>query len=155
MQLRNLLIATVISPEMLVALGTYAAYVHYPAFFEFIGSKLISDAENWKYIAALPLALVGWSIKVMSDIRNPSDKEQNKILYLWPSYPLLVGRLYVALAMSFATAATSISLLILGKELRPEIIGAVFVGSTAISLIVATGFFMARDKIKELLTRHI
>lgn len=154
MQMRNVVAAVVISPELVIALAIYSLYLNYPAPLAFIGSKLISDSENWKYIAAVPPALVGWGVKALSDIRHPSEKEQNKLLYSWPGYPLLVGRLYVALGISFAAAAASVALCMLGKGLRPELVGAIFVGALAVSLVVSACLAFARVRVRELLVQH-
>ncbi|NIK40768.1 hypothetical protein FHY12_003093 [Xanthomonas arboricola] len=75
MRVRNLFVAVVISPELVVVLAVYALFINYPAVTAFIGSKLLAEADNWKYIAVVPPALVGWSVKAMSDIRNPSNNE--------------------------------------------------------------------------------
>lgn len=154
MRVRNLLAAVVISPELLVVLAVYALFVNYPTVLALIGSKLQSDADNWKYIAIVPPAMVGWSIKAMSDIRNPSDKEHNKLLYSWPHYPLLVARLYLAIAISFAAAVASVGLCLLGKDLAPAVVGAFFVGAMAVSLTVAACLTFARDRVRELLIHH-
>lgn len=154
MQLRNLLAAVLISPELLVALAVLALHLNYPSPFEFIGSKLISDAENWKYIIVVPPVLVGVSFRAMSDMRAPSDKEQGKILYSWPAYRLLVGRLYVAVAISSLAAATSVALCLFGKGLTSAVVGSVFVGALAISITVAASLWFARDRLKELLVHH-
>lgn len=154
MKTRNLLAAAFISPELVLALAVYALYANYPSLLAFVGTKLLSESENWKYITFVPPALVGWSVKAMSDIRNPSDKEHNKLLYSWPNYPLLVGRLYVAVAVSFVAAVASVGLLLLGKGLPPAVVGAVFVGATAVSLTVAAGLTLARDCVREILILH-
>ena len=146
--------ALLISPELVAVLAAYALFVNYPVVPAFIGSKLLSEADNWKYIAVVPPALVGWSVKVMSDIRNPSDKEFNKLLYSWPHYPLLVARLYLAIALSFTAAVGSVGLCLLGKDLQPAVVGAFFVGAMAVSLIVAAGLTFARDRVRELLVHH-
>lgn len=154
MHIRNLLAAVFISPELVVALAVYALFVNYPFILTFIGSKLLSEADNWKYIAVVPLALVGWSVKAMSDIRNPSDKEHNKLLYSWPHYPLLVARLYVAVAVSFTAAVASVGLCLFGKGLPPAVVGAFFVGAMVVSITVAAGLTFARDRVRELLVHH-
>lgn len=154
MRIRNLLTAVLISPELVLALVVYAIYANYPNLLAFIGTQLLSDSENWKYIAIVPPAMVGWSVKVMSDIRNPSDKEHNKLLYSWPSYPLLVSRLYAAVAVSFIAAVASVGLCLFGKGLQPAVVGAVFVGAMAVSLTVAAGLTFARDRVRELLVHH-
>jgi hypothetical protein len=154
MRIRNLLAAALISPELVVVLAVYGLFVNYPAVFVFVGAKLLGEAENWKYIAVVPPALVGWSVKAMSDIRNPLDKEHNKLLYSWPHYPLLVARLYLAIALSFAAAVASVGLCLLGKDLQPAVVGAFFVGALAISLTVAAGLTFARDRVREVLLHY-
>ncbi len=154
MQLRNIFTAILISPELVLVLGVCAVYINFPAALAFLGSKLVSDSENWKYVAAVPPVLIGWSFKVMSEIRNPSDMQQNKLLYLWPGYPLLIGRLYVAIAIASFAAIASVALCLLGRGLRPEIVGAVFVATMAVSLVVSAGLTFARDRLRELLTQH-
>lgn len=154
MTARNLFLAIVTAPELLVSLVVLALLIYYPQPFALIGEKLTSDSENWKYITVLPSALFAWCVKLFSDIRSPSDKQDNKLLYDWPLYKLLVARLYLALIFSGISAATAISLWLLGKNLEHSTIGALFVGSVAVALVVSATLTFARSRLKELLTMH-
>ena len=154
MTARNLFLAIVTAPELLISLVVLALLIYYPQPFALIGEKLTSDSENWKYITVLPSALFAWCVKLFSDIRSPSDKQDNKLLYDWPLYKLLVARLYLALIFSGISAATAISLWLLGKNLGHSTIGALFVGSVAVALVVSATLTFARSRLKELLTMH-
>ena len=151
---KNVLLAIVTAPELLVLLIVYAALLYYPQPFVFVGEKLVSDSESWKYIIVLPTALFTWSVKLFSDLRSPSDKQENKLLYDWPLYKVLVARLYLALLFSGLAAATAIFLWLLGKQLEHHTIGALFIGATAVSLVVSATLTFARARLKELLTQH-
>lgn len=151
---RNVLLAIVTAPELLVSLIVLAALIYYPQPFAFVGEKLTSDSESWKYIIVLPSALFAWCVKLFSDLRSPSDKQENKLLYDWPLYKLLVARLYLALVFSGLAAATAICLWLLGKHLEHRTIGALFIGATGVSLVVSATLTFARARLKELLTQH-
>lgn len=151
---RNILIAILVSPELLVALVVWALLLHFPGAFSEIGTKLVSDSENWKYVTVVPTGLFVWSVTLFGDIRNPVDKEANRLLYAWPHYGLLVGRLYVALALSGVAAAVAVALWLLGKGLDHAAIGALFVGALGVSLVVAATLTFARSRIRELLVQH-
>lgn len=154
MPARNLLIAIATAPELLFSLIVFAALLYFPQPFGFVGERLSSDSENWKYITVIPSGLFVWCVKIFSDMRSPSDKQENKLLYDWPHYTFLVARLYLALALSGFAAATSICLWLLGKDLGHRTIGALFVGAIGVSLIVAAILTFARSRLRELLTQH-
>lgn len=151
---RNLVIAIVTAPELLVSLIVFAVYIYYPQPLEFVGERLTSETESWKYITVIPCGFFAWCVKLFSDIRSPSDKTDNKMLYGWPHYKLLVARLYLALVLSGLSAAISIGLWLLGKNLDHSIIGALFVGAAGVSLVVSATLTFARSRLKELLTQH-
>lgn len=154
MLVRNLMIAVIASPELLVGLAVWALVLCFPSMFGEIGAKLVSDSENWKYVTAVPTGLFVWSATVFGDIRNPVDKDANRLLYNWPHYRLLVGRLYLALALSVSAAAVAISLWLFGKSLDHAAIGALFVGALGVSLVVAATLTFARSRVRELLVQH-
>lgn len=151
---RNLLVAAVVSPELLVALAVWALSVNFPGVFSQIGAKLVSDSENWKYVTVAPTALLAWSATLFGDIRNPVDKEANRLLYRWPHYRLLVGRLYLALALSGLAAAVAVSLWLFGKGLSHALIGSLFLGALGVSLAVAATLTFARARIRELVVQY-
>jgi len=151
---KNIFLAIVTAPELLVSLIVLALLIYYPQPFVLVGEKLTSDSENWKYITAMPSALFVWCVKLFGDIRSPSDKQENKLLYDWPLYKLLVARLHLALVFSGLSAGTAISLWLLGKNLGHHTIGALFVGSVGVSLVVSATLTFARSHLKELLTKH-
>lgn len=154
MLVRNLVIAIVTAPELLVSLIVLAIYIYYPQSLGFVGEKLTSETESWKYITAIPCGFFIWCVKLFSDMRSPSDKAENKILYGWPQYKLLVARLYLALVLSGLSAAVSIGLWLLGKNLDHRIIGALFIGAIGVSAVVSATLTFARSRLKELLTQH-
>jgi len=151
---RNLFLAIVTAPELLAPLVVLALLIYCPQPLTLIGEKLTSDAENWKYVTVIPSALFAWCVKLFSDIRSPSDKQENKLLYGWPHYKFLVARLYLALFFSGLSAATAISLWLLGKNFEHPTIGALFVGCVGVALIVSATLTFARSRLKELLTMH-
>jgi len=151
---RNLLIAIVTAPELLFSLIVLAALLYYPQPFVFVGERLANDSESWKYITVIPSALFVWCVKIFSDMRSPSDKQENKLLYDWPYYKFLVARLYLTLVLSGFAAATSICLWLLGKNLEHRTIGALFVGAIGVSLVGAAILTFARSRLRELLTQH-
>lgn len=154
MLVKNLVVATVTAPELLVSLIVLAIYIYYPQPLELVGEKLTSETESWKYITVIPCGFFVWCVKLFSDIRSPSDKAENKVLYDWPHYKLLVARLYLALVLSGLSAAVSIGFWLLGKNLDHPMIGALFVGVVCVSLVVSATLTFARSRLKELLTQH-
>jgi|JI10StandDraft_1071094.scaffolds.fasta_scaffold277819_1 hypothetical protein len=151
---RNVFLGILTAPELLFSLIVIATLVYCPQPFAFVGEKLTSDPESWKYIIVLPSALFAWCVKLFSDLRSPSDKQENKLLYDWPLYKLFVARLYLALTFSGLAAATAICLWLLGKHLDHRTIGALFVGATGVSLVVAATLTFAHARLKELLIQH-
>ncbi len=153
-QWRNILIAIITAPELLIALAVYALWLFQPSIVEFLGDRLKAESENWKYLNFLPAALLAASFKYATKIRAPSEAKSNKTLYDWPEYHLLVARVNMALVFAGLAATCLVSLWLFGKHLENSIVGAVFLAGTLISAFVAIALGLAVPKINELLTQH-
>ncbi|WP_372382644.1 hypothetical protein ACCQ12_00330 [Xanthomonas sp. NCPPB 1068] len=150
---RNIIIALITAPELLSGLVVFATYVYQPHLFILAGTHML-DSEVWKYIIVLPTAFTAWSIKTSKEIRAPADKELNKKLYEWPHYPLLVGRIYLALIISILCSATAILTWIFAKKSSPEMIALLYFSSTLISGATAALLTLASQKVPEILTKY-
>jgi hypothetical protein len=153
-QWRNILIAIITAPELLLALAVYAFWLFQPSIVEFLGDRLKSDAENWKYLNFLPAAFLAASFKYAARIRAPSEAKTNKTLYNWPEYHLLIARVNMALVFSGLAATCLVSLWLFGKQLESSVVGAIFLAGTLVSAFVVIALSLAAPKINELLTKH-
>jgi hypothetical protein len=151
---RNLIIGILASPELLAVLLVWALLVYFPEVFSQVGVGLANDSEAWKYITVLPTGLFVWSAKLFGEIRSPADRAENKRLYEWPHYRLLVARLYLAIFISGFSAAISIGLWLFGKSLESVAIGGVFIAALAVSVVVAATLTFARARIREILVHY-
>jgi len=151
---RKLLIATSAAPELLAALSAYGLWLVRPAIFASIGSSLKGDPEVWTYLNVLPIALVAACFRFGAKIRAPLEAQYNKKLYEWPDYKLLVVSVNIALLIGALAAVTQVSLWMFGKQLRDDLVGLLFSGSTLILLVATAGLAFASMKIGEILTEH-
>ena len=151
---KNLLVAAVVAPEFVSALAVYAIWLHWPELFSFIGSRLKSDTDVWKYLNFLPIALLTACFRFAAKLRAPLEPEHNKKLYAWPDYKLLVGRINLALTIGSIAGITQFLLWMFGKQLHDGVIGVVFVGCTFILSVITAGLMLASMKIGEILVEH-
>lgn len=152
-KLKNIFLATFVSPEVLVGLAVVLLYVFVPEFLAELGSKLQSDSEIWKYAPTLTLLFSGAAFRYSSKIRAPMDNSPNTALYEWPLYPLLVARVMVSLWFAVLCGVAGIALWIFGKSMSYKMVGGVFLSATGISATTAFTMLLAHQKLRELLER--
>lgn len=145
-----LLASIFISPEMLVALALYLAYVHFPGAYSYLGERLVSDPDVWKYLPTLTLVLSGFAFQQSFKLRAPLSNG-NKTLYQWPAYLYLVDRVYVCLVIAVLSAATAISLWVFGETMAPTNVAFIFLLGSMVSGITGLTMLLAHQKIIELL----
>lgn len=153
-RLKNLLFATFISPELVLALIVLVISYFAPTYTEKLGIAIHSDTEIWKYLPALTLIFSGAAINSSFKLRAPLESFSNKRLYEWPLYQLLVDRVYIGISFGIISAAASLMLWILGENLEPTYIAVIFLTATLVSGTTALSMLLAQQRLRELVERH-
>lgn len=153
-RIRNLLLTTFVSPELVVVLLVAMGYVYSSEFIDALGRKLKSDSEVWKYTPTLILLFAGAAFGFSSKIRAPLENSSNKLLYEWPLYPLLVDRVLVSMAFSSTCGAIGLLLWVFGQSLPATTVGGVFLVATGVSATTALTMLLAHQKLRELIDRY-
>jgi hypothetical protein len=154
MRLKNLLLATVISPESLIVLAIFALSGYFPLELQTLGESIRSDAEIWKYLPGLTVLFSTTAIGYSSKIRAPLENSSNKKLYEWPHYPLLVDRVYVSFFFAIGSGGIGLWLWFFGKTLSASNVGVVFLASTLVSGTTALTMLLAHQRLRELINTH-
>ena len=118
---------------------------------EIIGNKFIGDAEIWKYIPFIPLSLAGTSINYAWKILTPLNNSSNKVLYEWPDYWKLKLRVMVSIIICVICLFLAILLWFFCKNLKPDHIGALYMGITIVPLTAVLNQLLTAFTVKELL----
>ena len=122
-----------------------------PDFYLIIGNKFIEDTEIWKYIPFIPLSLAGASINYAWKILTPLNNSSNRVLYEWPDYWKLKLRVMVSIVICVTCLSLAIMLWFFCKNLKPDHIGALYIGITVVPLMVVFNQLLAAFSVKELL----
>lgn len=149
-QAKNVLLAFLISPEIIGSLFVCFVFFLCPVLFEGLGRRLKVDPEIWKYPPALIVLFSGLSFKFSSKIRAPLDGASNRALYEWPLYPLLVARVMVGLFFAVISGAIGLWVWIYGQSFSNEIIGCLIIITIWISAATAFTMMLACQKLREL-----
>jgi hypothetical protein len=154
MRLKNLVLGTFISPEMLIVLVVFSLSSYFPLEFQRLGENIRSDVEIWKYLPGLTIVLSTAAFNYSSKIRAPLESTSNKRLYEWPHYALLVDRVYISLFFAIVAGTLGLWLWFFGKSLLASTVGFVFLASTLASGTTALTMLLAHQKLRELIETH-
>jgi len=151
MKLLEIVKLLTVSFETLFLLVLIAALQYYPSLFEHVGDQFKNSNEIWKFLPTIPLLICGFSIQYAWKILTPINGSSNRILHEWPNYWKLKYRVISSIFICIACAVVSLILWIDTSNLSAEMIGAAFIASCAIALIVAYNQLLAAFKVRELM----
>ena len=141
----------IVSFETLFLLILIAALHYYPNLFEQIGNQFANNNEIWKFLPTIPLLICAFSIQYAWKILIPINGASNRILHKWPNYWKLKYRVIASIFICIACAMISVFIWIYASNLSVKIIGAAFIASCSIALIVAFNQLLAAFKVRELM----
>lgn len=141
----------VISFEFLTMLLVGLVLLVRPEWFVFIGTQFKQNNDAWKYLSYIPIFLVGTSVTLAKGILKPFDSRSNKELYEWEYYWKLKDRVLASILLSAGCAIGSLSLWVFSDKLTESIIGAIFVASISVALIVTYNQLLASFRIREIM----
>lgn len=151
MKIIEILKLLVISFESVFLLVLLAVIQFYPEPFELLGNQIKVNIEIWKFIPTIPLAICAFSIQYAWKILNPINSSSNKVLHEWPNYWKLKFRVISSIFLCVACVVASLIIWIFVTYLSEKTIGAIFIASCCIALIVALSELLAAFKIRELI----
>jgi|LGOV01.1.fsa_nt_gb hypothetical protein len=149
MKLLEILKINIISFESLFLAFVITFLFYYPGIFEGIGNHFKNNNDIWKFLPTIPLLICSFSINYAWKILMPMDSGSNRILHEWPNYWKLKYRVISSIFICAACASGSIIIWIFSSNLSARIIGATFIASCFISLIVAFNQLLAAFKVRE------
>lgn len=144
-----------ISPEALWVVFVVFIYLLFSEWLAILGGQLTTNTDAWKALYALPVVFTGIALNYAGKIRAPLGKEENKALYEWPLYHMVVDRVVISVVLCIASCIGSISIWVFTKELSEARIAGlyiVFLGVSGISTII---MIFAEHKLKEILTKYV
>jgi len=92
---------SIISPEFLILLLVIILNHYFPFIFDFIGSKIKSNDEIWKYIPVLPMLFCGLTFKFSYKLTTPLENSSNKPLYEWAAFHKINDRVIASYLILF------------------------------------------------------
>jgi len=140
---------SIISPEFVVLLLIIVLNYYFPNIFEFVGSKLKSNDEIWKYIPTLPLLFCGLTFKFSSKLTTPLENSSNKPLYEWGAFHKINDRVVASYLICILSCIAAFAIWLLVNELESNILGCILLGAITISGLTAFQVFLAAQKIRQ------
>jgi hypothetical protein len=145
--------ALIISPELVAALIIIGISIFQPNWVEAVGNKVKSDQEIWKFLPAIPFAILAWAISQSKDILFPSASSSNRLLLDWPYYWKLKIRVIVSMFLILLCVFASLAIWIFKDEASSLVIGSVFGISTMVSCVVACTLWLATINIRQIVEK--
>lgn len=142
----------IVSPETVTLLLVYTIMLYFPKPFEFIGGKFESNVKLWEYIPVIPIAVFAFAIGLSFQLHAPV-KDANRELYDWDKHWALKYRIVALLVWTALSVLCSMSIWLLNTDLPLTIVGALFIGSLAVSFVAAATGILALFMLREILTK--
>jgi hypothetical protein len=142
----------IVSPETVTLLIICMIMLYFPKPFEFIGEKFESSIKLWEYIPVIPIAVFAFAISLSFQLHAPVN-DANRELYDWDMYWALKYRIVALLVWTALSALCSMSIWLINTHLSRTIVGALFIGSLAVSFVAAATGILALFTLKEILTK--
>lgn len=145
---------SVISPEFLVLLLIFLINHNAPTLFEFVGNKLKTNDEVWKFIPTLPLIFCGITFKFASKLSAPLENTSNKALYEWAAFHKISDRIMASYLICILSCIFAFSIWLLVNELGASTLGCILLGSISISGLTTFLIILAAQKIRQVIELH-
>lgn len=140
-----------VSYEALFISIIFAGYFYFPVIFVYIGRNIQTNNELWKFIPSITVIVCGFSVQYAWKILMPLESSSNRILHEWPNYWKLKLRVITSVIFCASCVVCALLTWFFSSSLSSLDIGAMFVSSNVISLIVAFNQFLAAFKVRELM----
>ncbi|MEW6487168.1 MAG: hypothetical protein AB1578_04535 [Thermodesulfobacteriota bacterium] len=152
-RLKDILVATLVSLEALVLVGSVGVYILAPSCFVWLGARLTQN-EPIKYLALVPVALLVVMVRSAGDLLFPSSVDFT-ILQKWPDYHMVKDRYLISLVITGACTLVVISIWALSLPLSQALNAFAFVTAIAVALVAYGCFAYATWTVKEILSAHV
>ena len=139
------------SYEALFFVIIVALCFYFPVVFVEIGNHLKTNNDIWKFIPSIPLIICSFSVRYAWKILIPLEGSSNRILHEWPNYWKLKYRVIISVIICATCILSAVSIWFFSLLLPALTVGAIFIISIIISLIVALNQFLAAFKVRELM----
>lgn len=143
----------IISPEMLfIFLFGFLWFLDFSFFYK-VGDSIKNNDEFLKYVLLLPSGFLVLSYGLQEKIRAPLETVNNKQLYEWPLYRMLVDRAIASIFIIGGCAVLSIILWIYVKDMTAYTLGILFSLFVTVSGVCLLLLYFAKSKLIEILTK--
>lgn len=142
--------ALIVSPEILCTLIILVLAKYEPTLMAAVGDKVKSDQEIWKFLPAIPFAVLAWALPQSKEILFPS-KSSNRLLLDWPDYWKLKTRVIVSLLLILICIVASLAIYFFKTEASALVIGSIFGISTIVSVSVACSLWLAGVTVRQMM----
>lgn len=147
-QVKTILRAILISPELLVTVIGAGLCYFWPEWFIWLSRRIGQEAELLKYIGLLPAGLVAYDLTITKDVLLPAADKRN-ILQGWPRYHEFKATVFSGIFYACIFAVGGIAALLFDWKAPAPYQSAVLVIALAGSLTVAATLFNAHIKMEE------
>lgn len=141
----------IISPEVLVIVLSWGAFVLCPQPMAFLGSTIAREGSVIQYIALLPLALLAVAYALSKEALRPLDGVNNRVLYEWPGYWRLKYRVLATFLFCLIASIGGLGLWVFKTQLPTRLLGAGLVAAVALALVSAASLYLGYLRLREIL----
>jgi hypothetical protein len=147
----NLFITVAISLETLVTVGYFLLYMRAPQVFYFLGAQIRGNDESIKFLALVPVTMLGLVIHGRKDLLFP-DHPKNNLLQEWPEYYHILDRYWVTVFFGGVCILLSVGIWVLHLPLtNPEWLS-IFMCSISVSTVTYFSFLNATIQVRRILS---
>jgi hypothetical protein len=149
----NLLLAIIISPEIVVALIFVVIYTHMPWLIIALGARVSSSGgEPIKLLAWVPVAMLSFVVYEREKLLFP-DTPNNKHLQQWPGYYHLLDRYWITIIMCGVCIILTVFIWALSLPLSEPLYLTIFLAAITISIVACLCFLSATIQVRRILLR--
>lgn len=141
-----------VSPEMVTALAFLAVLTFFPQLFDILGSKLTGDKDQIKFLALIPVGILGLIIHARNDLLFPSHPFAH-VLQEWPDYFMILDRYWFSVLICALCILISVGIWILNIPFNNSRALALFLCAITEPVVTYICFHAATIRVRRELAR--
>ena len=143
--------ALIVSPELICGLLPFVAYAYWPSLADVLAKPMKESLLFGLTAAALPLGMLGFNYREAHELLWPS--ESRDLLLEWPDYPMLRGRVMIALAWCVVALCVSLTAVwMVAVEYYVRLAVTILVGAVLAAAAATATIGLARIRLREVLS---
>lgn len=149
-RVKDNLVSVFVSFEFLIFLGTLLAYPLFSDRIAALAAQLGDDSEKIKWLALIPVALLGWMIANAKELLFP-EAPNAELLHDWPDYVMVKDRHIISLVSGALCSAFSVGVWMFCAVSTNALAFTVLTASILISIATFASYHLATVKIRNIL----